>query len=292
MPHLLRNQHVALQIDLPTENYQRPRFDWTGKITSLRFKNTELLGVERTDAPLPTVGRGCYNEFGIDTPVGYADIRPGDWFQKIGIGRLQKEAGPYDFTKNYLIDPATFTVTPEAQALVLTCTAPAVNGYAYVLRKTIALRASGFVIQYELRNTGTQPIHTHEYTHNFLAIAGAPIGSDYELRFPFDLQPDQFGETVNPEEKVQLGPQSVTFTGTPREPFFFSTLSGDRAAVAEWELLHRPSRLAIRETGSFTPLRVNLWGWGHVISPELFCPIDLAAGQIATWSRTYTIREM
>ena len=43
------------------------------------------------------------------------------------------------------------------------------------------------------------------------------------------------------------------------------------------------------ETGSFQTNRINLWGWKHVISPELYFDISIRPGQVAQWSRTYNV---
>ena len=60
-------------------------------------------------------------------------------------------------------------------------------------------------------------------------------------------------------------------------------------ADAEWALENTISRIGISETGSFQTNMVNLWGWGHAISPELFFDIHIQAGQSVDWSRTYHI---
>jgi len=46
-----------------------------------------------------------------------------------------------------------------------------------------------------------------------------------------------------------------------------------RHVAAFWELINTKNKIGISETGSFNTTRVNLWGWKHVISPELFYDI-------------------
>jgi hypothetical protein len=164
-----------------------------------------------------------------------------------------------------------------------------VNGYAYFLRKAIELEESGFTIRYHLENTGAKAIVSSEYVHNFMAFNNDPIGKDYILRFPFRLRPERFTETVNPEGKAGIGQNEVRFSGTPEQPFFFSNLTGGEEADAEWELVNLRHGVGIRETGRFRTSKVNLWGWKHVISPELFFHFSIGPGQSVEWSRAYRV---
>ncbi len=290
MPHLLKNKDLILQVDLPEEGYTFSRFDWTGKISKVTYKNVDISGREKPDGrDQDLFGRGFYNEFGIDTALGFEETEKGDWFHKIGIGLLKKDSSEYMFHKMYQIRPAHFKSKGDSGKIVMTCTSEAVNGYSYVLEKEIRLEESGFSINYKLRNTGEKKISTQEYVHNFLAIDKNLIGPEYVLRFPFEIKPQKFGETVNSEGLVEIGSESVKFSDIPNEQFFFSNLSGDEKVMASWELIHLKSKVGIRETGSFDTQKINLWGWRHVISPELFVNININPGQSNEWSRNYEI---
>ena len=290
MPHILKNKQLEIHIDHPLEQYQAPRFDWTGKIRVVHFQNIPISGIERTDGQNePALGKGFYNEFGIDTALGFEAAPIGGWFHKIGIGLLKKTANEYAFHKAYDIQPAAFTIEETANKLVIHCQSALVNGYAYTLQKTIELKESSFIIHYYLKNVGKKVILTDEYVHNFMAINHALISPDYCLNFPFYLKPALFEETVNPEEKVILRPKDIQFNGTPEAPFFFSNLSGNEAVPATWELINQQHKIGIRESGNFKTDKINLWGWKHVISPELFYKINLAPKQSTEWTRQYDV---
>jgi hypothetical protein len=291
--HLLRNDRLEITIDPPGQGYTRSRFDWTGQIRTVRFAGRSVTGVELPDgAPDTPCGRGFYNEFGIDSPLGFAEAPVGGWFHKIGIGRLRKTAEPYAFHRAYEIDPADFTVAAAPDRVRITCRAPRAQGLAYVLDKEISLLPSGFRIAYHLENTGDRPIVTNEYVHNFLALDHAPIGSDYVLSFPFAPDPAHCTERVDPEDLVRFAGREIRFARTPREPFFFSNLSNDTPVAARWTLAHRTNGLYLSETGDFTTPAINLWGMGHVVSPELFIPLRVAPGQGVRWMRTYAVGEV
>lgn len=290
---LLKNQLIELEVDRPFENYQGTRFDWTGKIVSLKYKHqqlssTEIPGAEKT---LPC-GRGFYNEFGIKNPVGHDEIPIGEWFPKIGVGLLKKVDPKYDFTKNYQVRAAHFQVEIDQDQIGLTCQSDICNGFAYHLKKEIKLLKNGFSIHYRLENTGERTIQTTEYTHNFLALNQDLIGSHYELKFPFEIKPDLFLEAINPERNVVFGGNQVNFHQQPKQAFFFSNLSGNKQVAAKWTLINTKSNIGISETTDFQTNAIELWGVAHVISPELYIHLTIKPGTFKTWSRTYQVFEV
>ena len=290
MAHILKNNHLELHIDAPTENYSCTRFDWTGKISQLKFQNIPLTTIENTDLiNTACFGKGFYNEFGIDTPLGFHETAIGGWFHKIGIGLLKKENEQYLFHKKYAVKPAKFSVSTEANGVIIHCTSEAFNGYSYKLTKEIKLYSSSFTIKYTLHNTGEKEIVTDEYVHNFMATDNALKGKEYALEFPFKLEPPLFDETVNTEQKVTIGSNRITFKETPKEQFFFSNLSGGKLENAAWTLLNSNTKIGIQETGNFQTNKMNVWGWGHVISPELFFKINIKAGKALEWTRTFEV---
>ena len=134
MAHILKNKNIEIHIDLPVENYNFSRFDWTGKIVSVNFQNIQLSSIECTDCQNEHhFGKGFYNEFGIDTALGFNETNIGNWFHKIGVGLLKKEDAQYLFSKNYEIKPAEFNITSESNRLLISCESENTNGYSYVL---------------------------------------------------------------------------------------------------------------------------------------------------------------
>lgn len=288
MGHILKNKNLEIHLDFPVENYNCSRFDWTGKIVMVKFQNIQISSIERTDSENEhSLGQGFYNEFGFDTPLGFDETKVGGWFHKIGVGLLKKEDNQYLFSKRYEIKPANFKIICEPNRVLIICKSKAINDYSYLLKKEIELQESSFTIKYNLQNTGKKNIVTDEYVHNFVAINKDPIGTNYILKFPFQLKTQLFGETVNPEGKVDLKRFEIKFNGSPNEPFFFSNLSGNETVEATWELINHKSKIGIRETGSFKTNKINLWGWKQVISPELFYQVFVPPGQSAQWSRTF-----
>lgn len=293
MPISIKNDSIELSIDRPHEGYRFSRFDWTGKITSVKFKGQEFASIERTDASdLNTYGRGFYNEFGIDQPIGFDEIGLGEQFQKIGIGLLKKEHPDYEFFRPHEIEPAKFEVNSDGKEIIIRCISKNHNGYAYELSKLIQLEEDGFSLKYELSNTGIKPIQTTEYGHNFMSLGNTLIDSNYELIFPFTLDQSSFDEFVNPDDCMKINDSSIGFECTPKEAFFISLINGNRAVPASWQIEHKELGLSLAETCDFKTIKINLWGCAHVISPELFREINLQPGKSDSWTRTYSFSEL
>jgi len=293
MAHLLRNENLELEIDLPEEGYSFSRFDWTGKITKVRFQGIYVSTIERTDnVNEHHFGKGLYNEFGIEKAIGFNESGIGDRFHKIGVGLLRKDDEDYIFNKAYDLKPLEFTVIPETNRFIIESQANKINGYSYFLQKQIELFENHFKISYHLKNTGEKPIITNEYNHNFIAIDNDLIGRDYVLKFPFKLVKDNFDDLVNREQKVDIGNKEFTFNNTVKDQFFFSNLTGNEMVAASWELLNLKRKIKISETGDFKTNKINLWGWEHVISPELFKTISIKPGESDEWNRTYKFERL
>ena len=61
----LFNGHIKLSIEEPHEGYVGTRFDWTGKVVQLWWKNTPLCSTELAGSNSFMQGKGFFNEFGI-----------------------------------------------------------------------------------------------------------------------------------------------------------------------------------------------------------------------------------
>ncbi len=290
MAHLLKNKNLEIKIDFPLENYNYSRFDWTGKIVDVKYMGIQLASLEDPNCKNEDIlGKGFYNEFGIDTALGFKETKIGEWFHKIGVGLLKKEDAHYAFHKPYTIKPAAFQIETNTNSIIIQCISDVVNGYGYELRKEIELQEAGFSIAYHLKNTGKKSIITDEYVHNFTAIGKDLIGANYTLNFPFDLKSKLFDEIVNPESAVTIGSTNINFNSIPNQPFFFSNLTGGERVGSSWELIHLKTKVGIRENSNFMTDKINLWGWKHVVSPEVFFDINIAAGESATWIRKYEL---
>lgn len=59
MIYTLRNKHLEVHIDHPLTNYQSSRFDWTGKISELKYRGLPMTITEKPDGENENVyGKG------------------------------------------------------------------------------------------------------------------------------------------------------------------------------------------------------------------------------------------
>ena len=291
MPEL-RNEYLCLEIKIPGENYRGARFDWSGQIIQITFlnKHTFCTGETLNKFNRKKHGRGLYNEFGIDKPVGYDDCPVGGLFPKIGVGLLRKKSlKSYDFFENYMVKPCDFSSSFNKDSAFFNCKINNNPEYSFELKKQIALYKNKFTISYSLFNSGNNTIQTNEYVHNFISINENKIDENYILYFSFPLEIENFTKSVNPEKAVHFKKDYCTWNSFGKEQFFFSTINTIHKGKENWTLIHLKDRVGIRESAGFFVQKVNLWGTSHVISPEIFFQIDVQPGEMISWSRLYEI---
>jgi len=288
----LKNEYLCLDIQEPGNPYKGSRFDWTGQIIQITFMNKHTFcTTENPDVRLQNkLGRGLYNEFGIDQPIAYYDCPVGDKFHKVGVGLLTRTSTkPYDFFENYEVMPYTFSYSVNKSKTQFLCRDQNYRKYTFQLEKRIELEENTLTIHYALTNHGEKTIRTNEYVHNFLAINNKKIDSHYKLIFPFSLKPDQFGAVVNPHNSVRIDDHFITWHRTPDRAFYFSNINSGYMGKGIWTLIHDEDRVGIQESSDFNIQKMNLWGNSHVVSPEIFFEIEVLQGKTITWSRTYTL---
>lgn len=293
IPIKLENELLRLDIQTPGNPYRGSRFDWTGQIVQVTYMNkhtfctAELINGQLINEK----GRGLYNEFGIDQPVGYDDCPIGGKFPKIGVGLLIKESNePYNFFHNYKIQKYSFPYSVEKNRVQFFCESE-VNRheYSFQLEKQIQLSHNSFTINYTLRNKGSKVIRTNEYVHNFLSINNKNISCDYRLSFPFKINRQQFNQLVDPYNILNINDESLTWNSVPTAPFFIDGLNGDSIGKGGWSLINLKEKVGMKEIISPTAAKTNLWGNTHVVSPELFVNIVISPGSEYSWFRTFTV---
>lgn len=293
MSVILSNSKLKIEIQKPGEKYKGSRFDWTGQITQITYKNKHTFCTNETEVieKRDLLGRGLYNEFGIDEPIGYNECSVGELYPKIGVGMLVRDSvGEYDFYSPHEVHPALFSISNDTNSAKFTSKSPVINGYGFELEKTIQIIDNSILINYKLVNIGSKPFSTNEYIHNFLSINDRKLNSDYVLKFPKNLQ--QVGEVVNPESKIVFSEREITWSSELKEQFFFSLIQECNADGASWQLENLQDKIGIMESCSFKPQRVNLWGNKHVVSPEIFFKINLKPNESVIWQRKYEIYEL
>lgn len=289
MPHYLKNSNLRVLIGNPMEFYGGPRFDHSGNILQVNLNN--LLTFCTTEKPdfSSMSGFGLINEFDIELPQGYNETPVGERFHKIGVGNLLKlDNRPYDFFRSYNKEPLEYSIEKTGDNLIaFQAVSQPLETVFVEYRKVISIKENELTIDYLLVNKGKVKLKTSEYCHNFLALNKAPINSDYRLEFGFEIEPDQFEAVHNIESFLKFDKSSVGFKATPNGDIFIRKVNGINKANY-WQLTNHVQKCGVREEVSFDATLVNLWGNSHVISPELFCDLEIEPGESAAWWRKYT----
>ena len=205
----ITNGQIRAKIYLPnvqTGYYRGTRFDWSGVVYSLQYKGHNFYGpwVQRMDPKVrdfvyegaDIVGGPCssiagpVDEFG---QVGWEEAKPGGRFVKIGVGLLKKgDEDKYDNYRLYeIVDPGKRTIVTHRDSIAFTQEiADPTSGYGYLYRKVLRLVKGKpeMILEHSLKNTGTRPIRTTVYNHNFLVLDNQPPGAPLVITVPFQIQ--------------------------------------------------------------------------------------------------------
>ncbi|MBE7502834.1 MAG: hypothetical protein HS113_21630 [Verrucomicrobiales bacterium] len=294
--------------DAQTGFYRGTRFDWSGVIGGLWFAGHDYYPqwFQRSDpnvhdfvyagpdivASPCTAITGPAEEFVTDgKALGFDEARPGGTFLKIGVGVLRRpDDQPYGPFRLYpIVDGGTWTVRRRADAVEFTqAVSDAATGYGYEYRKTVSLVGESrlLVLDHGLRNTGSRPIRTSVYNHNFLYLDREAPGPDVTLTFPFQLRTTPlpgdglasvqgnritFTRTLTGEDRVYLGIEG------------FGTESKDY----DFRIENRKVGAGMRITGDRPLSRVALWAIRAPLSLEPFIDMDVAPGAEFTWEIRY-----
>ncbi|MBN2393725.1 MAG: hypothetical protein JXR84_23535 [Anaerolineae bacterium] len=294
-PIVLRSERLTVEIAQPGSIYSGTRFDWISFITQVTLDGAHTFCVPESLTPgKGSGGVGLCNEFGIEEPIGYDDAQPGDLFPKLGIGLLKRsDDAPYNFFRPYeVVAPFPIHVTTSATQVAFAVEPVECRGYAVRLTKTVTVEGAGMTIAYALENVGEKLVVTTEYVHNFMRIDEHAIGPDYRLQMPYTIafaaQEGPFAERLKHMMAlldVQGG--DIRCKTTPQHPFYCRPLGFFQTDAAQWELLHEPTGVGMREYDNFAPARVAVWGEAHVISAEVFVPVNVQPGETQRWTRRY-----
>ncbi len=266
--------------------YRGTRFDWSGSIASLTWNGHEYFGqwFEKYDPTLHDAITGPVEEF---SNVGYDDAKTGESFVRIGVGAVRKPDEPAyrQFATYEITDPGTWAIRKGAAEVEFTHTLAATRGYGYVYRKTVRLAGDTLVLEHHLKNTGSRPIATSVYEHNFYMLDRQRTGPDYVVRFPFGATA---ARPLNGLAQVQG--REVTFL-KPFEPkqTIFTELSGYGPSAADYDIRveNRRTGAGVRQTSDRPISKLVLWSAATTVCPEAFIDLRAAPGEETSWRITY-----
>lgn len=290
---VLEKGGLKLTVYLPDAGegfYRGARFDWSGLVARAEFGGRTVFGPFRLkyDATNHDNVVGPAEEFDMDQPQGYAEAAPGEAFVKIGVGLLTKpEEEKYGFMNPYTIASTgrwTFGCDEDWVEFKQVLGGPRGWGYEYTKRLTLAEAGPGFTIAHALANTGTKPIDTTVYCHNFVVLDDEPVGPNYRIEFPFDLKPREHRGKVEFKGRELVMPEVLTdsvwiaFTG-----------AGFTPAQHTVTLTNRRTGTGVRIQGNRPVSEWRFYAEKTAACPEPFVRIRVPPGTEATWRTVYTL---
>lgn len=295
----ISNGIINVGIYLPDyENgyYRGTRFDWSGVISKVEFKGHNYFGEwkETHDPKNHDDITGPVEEFRsgtFDKPsaLGYKQALPGEPFIKIGVGLLEKVNEPdYRFWYPYkIIKPGMWKTTYGKDWVEFRQDFKSPNGWSYYYTKRVSLKENSpeLVITHSLKNTGSKPIETSQYNHNFFVIDNTPVGKSYVVKFPFDVKPKHDLKGI-----ISAKGKELVFNQDLKDEALFSELEGFGKGKDDYDITveNKKTGAGVRIKGDKPLAHLNFWTIKTTICPEPFVEVNLAPGEQKNWSITYS----
>lgn len=276
--------------------YRGTRFDWSGVVPCLAYKGHTYFGVwfPHYDPTLHDAITGPVEEFrtaddkASDNGWSYEHAKAGEPFVKLGVGVLRRtDDTPYKFANTYpLIDGGKWTTRTTRDGATFTHHLKGPSGFAYVYTKVLKLEKNQpiLILEHELKNTGTSPIETDVYDHDFYMIDNTVTGPDMVVRFPFTPKADREfsdaridGKEIVYERELQTGESA------------FGALTGYSNNASDYDFFveNRKTRVGVEQTGDVPISRLYFWSIRTTVCPEAYVHIKVAPGQTTHWKIRY-----
>lgn len=288
--------------------YRGTRFDWAGVIGSLAYAGHSYFGpfFERFDpsvadvvigdpvvAGINSAASGPVEEFigAGETGLGYADAKPGEAFCKIGVGSLRRvDNAAYSSYTNYpILNGGKRTLNTATDFVEFTQKVDCGSGYGYTYSKKITLLKGRpeMTIEHRLVNTGTKPIATQVYDHNFLSIDHAPTGPAVAITFPFTLATR--GQIDGPGLAEIHGNQLLFPRDLKGSDMFYSECTGFGKTPADYQFRveNRKTGAGVAISGDRPLANLGVWAVRTVVAPESYIDINIPPGQDFSWKYKY-----
>ncbi len=297
---------VALP-DAEAGRYRGTRFAHVPMVTAAQWNGHAFWG-EWNPARGDALGHdsnaiGTAEEFDIDGPASYTTAPPGAEFLKIGVGLLRKPVGaetPYRFYDRYEVThPARLVATRRGDGFVETEQEVRSDdkrlGYRYVHRTALVPERAAVRITRTLTNTGSEPLSTEHYCHNFTRIDDDPVGPSYRVGLAFT--PTSEDATSAEANGLTFAKDSVAFSRVlPAGAAAFARLAGFPSkgeGAGDFTVGNRRTgaRLTASHSGDLSLARFNVYASPGTVCPEPFGRVKIAPGESCSWQTTYAFSQ-
>jgi len=289
----ISNGQVKMKVFLPDAEkglYRATRFDWSGVIGSVQYKEHEYFGYwKTTHDPLFHEDLTGPVEGFIAPGLGYEEAEAGGKFVRIGVGVLEKADEPeYNWRETYpILDHGKWTIEHGKDWISFTHQLQSEVGYAYEYEKRITLKEDGFLLAHCLKNTGTRAIETDQFNHNFFMIDGERSGTAFTISFPYPISSDD-----DTKGMLEIKDHEISFLrDLADDENVFVSLSGYGESAEDHQV-----KVLNQKTGAGMiyqvdkPLhRMVFWACATTLSPENSVWLSVDPGDEESWNSEYTL---
>lgn len=297
----ISNGLITAQVYPPGENeaYRGTRFDHAGVAFHVTYKGQDFstYWFERfvTDPrdtksyPNGTVPPCCsvsgpVEEFGA---VGFEEAGMGGRFLKPGIGIFTRDNDdPLKFPTLPALNDGTRTFKATKTSATFTQDITDVSGYGYHYVKTVRLVPGKpqLVIEHAMTNTGSKPIETTVFCHNFLTLE---TGNEHTtLTAPFAMRSDK---PFAPGTAVIEG--KILHYQAPIKPgeTVMRLLNGFGPSASDYDftVANTATGFGQRIRGDRPIVKINMWSIPATYSIEPYIAVSIKPGETQHWSYTY-----
>lgn len=303
-PHRdISNGIVSARVYLPGEDgfYRGTRFDRTGIVTHATYKGHDF-GEPWFSSYSPHVRDFMWKDHQVTVstvsaaagpaedfqPAGFEEAGDKGRFLKIGVGVMQRTNDTYDFVHAYpVVNDGTRGErhTKDSVRLTHRISDPA-SGYGYDYVKTVRMvpGKAQMTVEHVLTNTGTKPITTTVYCHNFLTLGTG--NADVTITAPFDIKADK---PFAPGTAEVDGKTLKYLRAIPEGEAVTSPISGFSDKISDYDFTVKNTATGFgQRIRADQPLaRINFWSIRTNVSWEPYIAIDIKPGQTRRWTYTY-----
>lgn len=288
----ISNTQIEAKLYLPDSKdgfYRGARFDWSGVISSLKFKGHEYFGewYEKHDPKRHDAITGPVEAF---DPLDYDDTTVGETFVKIGIGTIRKlNNGPYKFsTPAEIVNSGEWKVRTKSDRIIFRHKLNDEKGYAYTYTKIVRLLKGKpeLIIEHKLKNTGRKAINTSVFDHNFFVMDKQTTGSNFTVTLPFKIENEPSGKKLMDfsENKMTYLRDLEKGESTMEYPKGYS---GSNIEDYDFRIENKKTGAGVRITADRALARFMYWSVPTTLSPEPFIKVDAEPGKEFNWIIRY-----
>jgi hypothetical protein len=262
--------------------YRSTRFDWSGVMPSLEYAGHQYFA-QWFPIYSPTTHDAIMGPVESFSPIGFAD---GETFLQIGVGVLVRpDSAAYSPFRYYPIrDPGKWAIRKKKWQIEFRHT---MTGYVYTKTVSLTNGKPQLVIAHRLRNTGSRPIETEVFDHNFFVTDSQVIAPGIVLKFPFTLQVEQ-ARGLGDMAAIRGDSISILRRLGSKESVY-AVLHGYGPTSADYAI-----RLENHITGAAVRIRADrplsklvYWGSVRTLCPEPYIHIRVGPGETFSWTLYY-----